>query len=81
VVAPSSISGTSSPAGSTIGRITKPPGSFERPTASVIVGPVVVNRSAINGTELIRPGSAPSGIGGPAKTVASINGTTIRPPH
>ncbi|MGO9702734.1 MAG: hypothetical protein ACLPX7_26140 [Xanthobacteraceae bacterium] len=40
-----------------------------------------MNRSAINGTNLIRAGSAPSGIGGPAKTVAGINGTTIRPPH
>ena len=81
VVAPSSISGTSNPAGSTIGKITKPPGSFERPTTSVIVRPVVVNRGAINGTNLIRPGSAPSGIGGPAKTVAGINGTTIKSRH
>ena len=55
VVAPSSISGTSNPAGSTIGKITKPPGSFERPTTSVIVRPVVVNRGAINGTKFDTP--------------------------
>jgi hypothetical protein len=61
----------------------KPQGSIRRPTtnANLIVRPVVVNRGAINGTSLIRPGSAPSGIGGPAKTAAGLNGTTIRPPH
>lgn len=80
-VVPSSISGTSNPAASAIGRPVKSLGPSERPTTSLIVRPVVVNRSAINGTNLIRAGSAPSGIGGPAKTVAGINGTTIRPPH
>ncbi|MGB7098440.1 MAG: hypothetical protein WBD95_06685 [Xanthobacteraceae bacterium] len=83
VVVPSSISATSNSTGGAIGKVTKPQGSFERPTtnSNLIVRPVVVNRSAVNGTSLIRPGSAPSGIGGPAKTVAGINGTTIRSPH
>jgi hypothetical protein len=35
----------------------------------------------INGTGLIRPGTAPSGIGGPARSTAGINGTTITSKH
>ena len=39
-----------------------------------------IDRAAvIDGTKLVRSGFSPSTIGGPAKTVASINGTTIRP--
>jgi hypothetical protein len=45
------------------------------------VVPALVSHSAINGTTLIRPAHAPAVIGGPAKTVASINGTTIRLRH
>ena len=45
------------------------------------VRPVAVNRSAINGTSLIHAGSAPAGIGGPAKVVGGINGSAIRPAH
>ena len=41
-----------------------------------MVNPAALNRSAINGTTLIRPGFHPSGIGGPAKAGA-INGTAI----
>jgi hypothetical protein len=33
----------------------------------------------IGGTGLIRPTLAPAGLGGPAKPVAGINGTTLRP--
>jgi hypothetical protein len=43
--------------------------------------PSLVSHGAINGTTLIRPAHAPAVIGGPAKTVASINGTTIRLRH
>ncbi len=80
IVVPNSASGASGLADSAIGRITKSQGSSGRPPR-LIVRPVVVNRSAVNGTSLIRHGFAPSGIGGPAKTVAGINGTTIKSPH
>jgi hypothetical protein len=35
----------------------------------------------INGTGVHRPGAGPAVIGGPAKNVAGINGTTIRAKH
>ena len=37
------------------------------------------SRGSINGAAIARPGATPSTIGGPAKTVAGINGSTIRP--
>ncbi|MGD0026471.1 MAG: hypothetical protein ABSC37_17925 [Xanthobacteraceae bacterium] len=40
-----------------------------------------LSRGRIDGALLIRPGLAPSGVGGPAKVVAGINGTTFRPKH
>jgi hypothetical protein len=40
-----------------------------------------VNRGAIDGSGLIRPSSASSALGGPAKWVAGINGSTLRPKH
>ncbi len=46
-----------------------------------IVRPIVPNRGTINGTDLARPGFGSSSIGGPAKPVAGINGTTNRPKH
>jgi hypothetical protein len=48
---------------------------------SASANPIAANRGVIDGTKLVRPGFGPSTIGGPAKTVASINGTTIRPRH
>jgi hypothetical protein len=49
------------------------------------VAPIVANHGTvngtINGTGLVRPSHAPAVIGGPAKAVASINGTTIRLRH
>jgi hypothetical protein len=39
----------------------------------------VLSRSKIDGAGLIRPALAPSGLGGPAKAVDGINGTTLRP--
>jgi hypothetical protein len=63
-------------------------GSTERPNVvnsaigrqnmSFPVNATAVSRGMIDGTNLARPGFGPSTIGGPAKTVASINGTTIR---
>jgi hypothetical protein len=38
-------------------------------------------RSTINGTGVARRGNGPSGIGGQAKPLAGINGSTIRPKH
>jgi hypothetical protein len=42
---------------------------------------IAPNRGVIDGTAMTRPGRSPSGVGGPAKAVAGINGTTIRPKH
>jgi hypothetical protein len=69
-----------------IGNLTKTDGGIERPTiarpsASPIVSAPVVQRGAISGASLIRPSSAPSGLGGKARVVAGINGTNIRPKH
>jgi hypothetical protein len=56
------------------------------PPAGAAFGPIghpapIVNASPgkIGGTSLIRPTLAPAGLGGPAKPVAGINGTTLRP--
>jgi len=49
--------------------------------ANQIVRPVVVNRGTINGTNFARPGVGPSSVGGPAKPITGISGTTIRPKH
>jgi hypothetical protein len=35
-------------------------------------------RDTVDGARLIRPAVAPQGLGGPAKVVAGINGTTLR---
>jgi hypothetical protein len=51
------------------------------PGASPIATTTAINRATINGTGLARPGSGPGIVGGPAKTVAGINGTSIRPKH
>jgi len=44
-----------------------------------VAGVRIPNRSKIDGAGLIRPSVAPSGLGGPAKTAAGINGTAFRP--
>ena len=49
--------------------------------ANQIVRPSALNRGTINGTNLARPGFGPSSIGGPAKPITGISGTTIRPKH
>jgi hypothetical protein len=48
-------------------------------TGNLLVHPTNVNRGTIDGTSFRRPAFGPSGIGGPAKSVVGINGTTIRP--
>jgi hypothetical protein len=82
-IAHGAASGAMGVAGTATSRFAKAEGPIERPTpnANLFVKPAALNRGAINGTSLIRPGSAPSGIGGPAKAIAGINGTAIRPKH
>jgi hypothetical protein len=52
---------------------------------SVMAKPVMTasipDRGKIDGAGLIRPSVALSGLGGPARTFAGINGTTLRPKH
>jgi hypothetical protein len=64
------------------GGIAKPTGVPEigrlSPPAST-PGAITPHRGTISGTGLVHPGSGPSQIGGPAKSVATINGTTIKP--
>ncbi len=48
------------------------------PARARIVLPPAGAPGRINGTSLIRPGSAPAGLGGPAKSAAGINGSTFR---
>jgi hypothetical protein len=55
--------------------ITKGSGHIDSPTrpqlhTTPVVNPAALNRSAINGTTLIRPGFRPSGVAGPAKAGA-----------
>lgn len=61
------------------GSVAKTSGTFgHSPNANPVVRPAGLNRGTINGTNFARPGSGPSGIGGPAKSLAGISGTTIR---
>jgi hypothetical protein len=78
-VGPASV-GISNPAGNsakTKGTLGEPIAQPQRP----IVNASSAGQSRIGGAGLIRPALAPSGLGGPAKTVAGINGTAMRPKH
>jgi hypothetical protein len=48
-------------------------------SANLFARPLAPNRSGINGTAIAHHGSALAGIGGPAKSVTGISGTSIRP--
>jgi hypothetical protein len=63
----------------TDGGLERPP--IVRPSPSPVVSAPVAQRGTINGTGLTRPSSAPSSLGGPAKVVVGINGTSARPKH
>jgi hypothetical protein len=52
-----------------------------RPNPSPVVVTAAATRGKINGTALIRPALAPSGLGGPAKAVVGINGSAFRSKH
>jgi hypothetical protein len=72
------------PAGAAAAGSTEAKTELERPAiARPIPGPIVsapiVQRGTITGTGLVRPNSAPSRVGGPAKVAGGINGTTMRP--
>ena len=47
------------------------------PTLRMVTAPA--NRGTISGTAMTKPGTSISGIGGPAKSVVGINGSTIKP--
>ena len=65
------------------GGLARTGGAFARQpsNANSLGKPAALNRGTINGTNLTRPGFGPSSVGGPAKPVAGISGTTIRPKH
>ena len=67
----------------TSGGIARPGGAFAHPlsNANSNVRSSTLNRGTINGTNFARPGVGSSSVGGPAKPVAGISGTTIRPKH
>ena len=52
-----------------------------RPNPGAITTAGVWGPGKIDGAGLIRPARAPTGLGGPAKAVAGINGTTLRPKY
>jgi hypothetical protein len=66
-------------------KVSRPVATASIPSVSVpsptIQSPSIQSRGKIDGSSLIRASVAPSGLGGPAKTVAGINGTTLRPKH
>lgn len=47
----------------------------------LVTPPTVGPATGINGTGVVRPGHGPGTVGGAAKNLAAINGTTIRPKH
>jgi hypothetical protein len=55
--------------------------AIAHPIPSTIVSAPIVQRGTIPGTGQVRPNPAPSNLGGPAKVVAGINGTSTRPKH
>jgi hypothetical protein len=74
--------------GATIGGVPGNSGAGKAGNGSPYPGAVLrspstigTNRSVINGTGMIRPGSGPPVLGGPAKSVVGINGTNVRSKH
>ncbi len=81
-VVPSPVAGAVSTPGNGVGNLAKAeggPGGIVRPAPIPAVTAIALNRGTINGTSLVRRGFGPSGVGGPARAVAGISGTTIRP--
>jgi len=52
-----------------------------RPNANPGVVPIALNRGMLGGAQFVRPGFAPSRLGGPANALIGIAGTTVQPKH
>jgi hypothetical protein len=65
------------------GGVARPGGALGHPpsNANPNVRSSTLNRGTINGTNVARPGVGPPSVGGPAKPMTGISGTTIRPKH
>jgi hypothetical protein len=63
----------------TEGEVGRP--TIQHPIENRLVISAPQHQGKIDGSRLIRPASAPSGLGGPTKVVAGINGTNIRLKH
>ena len=61
------------------GGIGGPSVGLQRP--SPVASTSISSRGRIDATGLIRPSRAPAALGGPAKAVVGISGTTLRPKH
>ena len=60
--------------------VIRPP--IAQPHVTTIVVPNTANHASISGTGIgHRTANSPAGLGGPAKTLAGINGTSVRPAH
>jgi len=55
--------------------------AFGRGETGLSAGANTSNRGMISGTGAMHPGAGPHSIGGPARTIAGISGTTIRSKH
>jgi hypothetical protein len=53
-------------------------GAIGPPHPGPVVSVTMPSRGKVDGAGLIRPSVAPTGLGGPAKVVVGINGTTLR---
>jgi len=51
------------------------------PNAHPGVVPIALNRGMLGGAQFVRPGFAPSRLGGPANALVRIGGTTVQPKH
>ena len=51
------------------------------PNAYPGVVPIALNRGMLGGAQFVRPGFAPSRLGGPAHALVRIDGTTVQPKH
>jgi hypothetical protein len=80
---PASATSVAKPVGAIAHAISAPVGAPSHGLQSVSpsAGAGIADRGRIDGTHLIRPAPALAVLGGPARTVAGINGTTMRPKH
>jgi hypothetical protein len=77
---------TPAPVAAVPGSLAKADVGFDRRTvprsnSAAPIVPATPNRAVIDGTKLVHPRIAASGLGGPTKTITGISGTSIRPKH